>query len=76
MGVRPVMTCVSIGGPRGFIGFTILVGSVRGVAQYCGGNAVSGFVQWDLLVTMKLLPCYSPEIVRACLGNVFSLLPF
>jgi hypothetical protein len=60
MGVWPVMTCtISIDGPCGFSGFTILVGSMRGVAQLCGGIAVGGLVQWELLVTMKLLPCHS-----------------
>jgi hypothetical protein len=60
MGVRPVMTCVSIGGNRGFIGFTILVGSVRRVAQLCVGIAVGvspvGVVSHDEVAALPFAP--------------------
>jgi hypothetical protein len=65
------MKFVSVGVPCDFIGFTFLLGIVTGVAQKRGVIAMGGFVQWELLVTMKLLPCHSPEIGRACRGNEF-----
>jgi hypothetical protein len=70
------VTCIiSIGVPCDFIGVTFLVVIVTEVSQYCGRVSVGRLVQWEVLVTMKLLPCHSPEIGRACQGNVFLLLP-
>jgi hypothetical protein len=37
-------------------------GQCEGGGAIVWGNAVGGLVQWELLVTMKVLPCHSPEI--------------